>query len=281
MGERSLISSAVSSRQFIACRTLLEQVSRGRTFHRRLPREFGGGRIVVSPQAMLKFWLPCLELVDASLFDWVRRFVKEGDVVWDIGANVGIFAFSSLNQVGASGSVLAVEADTWLVDLLRRSARELRDPALAINILPAAVSDQLGVARFNIAARSRASNYLDQACGSTQAGGIGERQTVVTVTLDWLLDSFRPPTVLKIDVEGAEDQVLAGASYVLAQVRPTILCEVTGGNAAPVYRRLQSYGYTLYDLSRNEQHVEPGDAAFNILAVPAGEDRDRPGNSPQ
>ena len=44
----------------------------------------------------------------------VHEMVRPGDVVWDIGANVGLFAFAAANRAGSSGQVIAVEPDLWL-----------------------------------------------------------------------------------------------------------------------------------------------------------------------
>jgi hypothetical protein len=88
---------------------------------------------------------------------------------------------------------------------------------LHVTVLPAAVSDSAGVSKLYLSDQGKASNSLR---------GNGRAQTVVTVTLDWMLDHFPPPKVLKIDVEGMEYAVLSGARKVL-QCRPLILCEVT------------------------------------------------------
>ena len=57
---------------------------------------------------------------------------------------------------------------------------------------------------------------------------------------------FALTDVIKIDVEGAEMTVLAGASRLL-RTHPTIICEVAGSNAVALQELLTSYGYTLYD----------------------------------
>src|SRR5262249_37577808 len=140
------------------------------------------------------------------------EFVRPGKVVWDIGANSGIFAFAAANLTGSSGSVVAFEPDTWLVQLLRRSARIQRD-AGPVQVVAAAVAKDCDLRTFNIAQRSRAANFLDgydTVARSRQTGGVAERHTVVTLTLDWLAERLPAPDVIKIDVEGAELEVLQG-----------------------------------------------------------------------
>jgi FkbM family methyltransferase len=248
-------------------RTAVERLSRNVRLTRRLPSRVGGERIYVSPDASLKFWRWNLEKAEPRLFDWAQEFVREGDVVWDIGANVGLFAFSAASLAGASGYVLAVEADIWLAGLLRKSASRKSKRVAPVDVLPVAVSESLDVARFNIAARGRSTNYLDHTQGSTQTGGIRNSVMVMTITLDWLLERLPAPRILKIDVEGAEHQVLQGAQKLLSTVRPVILCEVSSGNAQQVGALLRSYGYELFDLDVNQQERKPLPfPSFNTLA---------------
>jgi FkbM family methyltransferase len=60
--------------------------------------------------------------VDPVLFPLVQEFVAANSIVWDVGANVGLFAVPAATIAGANGRVIAFEPDTWLVQLLRRSA---------------------------------------------------------------------------------------------------------------------------------------------------------------
>jgi len=256
----------LSNSFLVTMRTIAERGSRGVVLKRRLPARFGGDILFVSPGALLKLWWPVLEATDPALFAWASEFVAAGDVVWDIGANVGLFAFAAAARAGASGRVVAIEADIWLANLLRRSARHSNQRA-PVDVLPVAVSDAVDVASFQIAERGRASNFLADARGSSQAGGIRETQQVMSVTLDWLLERFPAPNVLKIDVEGAELQALGQAQGLLAQVRPVILCEVREQHAAAISELLHAHGYTLYDLAAR-QRVPLKLAAFNTLALP-------------
>ena len=221
----------------------------------------------MSPDASLKFWKRDLNTAEPRLFDWAEEFVGPGNVVWDIGANVGLFAFSAASLSGPEGHVVAVEADNWLAELLVRSAAMLTNKCARVDVLASAVSDSVGVGKFNIAARGRSTNYLDSARGSTQTGGIRNSVMVQTITLDWLLARSPVPNILKIDVEGAEYQVLKGAHQVLSQVRPLIMCEVSSQNAGQIGKLLRFYGYELFDLDRVNGPRRPMSVpGFNTLA---------------
>ena len=232
---------------------------------RRLPSPFTNARIYASSEGGLRYLRPRLNKVDPSLLRLAHEVVQPGDSVWDVGANVGLFSFAAAVAAGPHGRVLAVEPDTTLVRLLRRSARVNPDHAV-VEVLPAAVADGLGVGRFHIARRNRSTNHLD-GFGTTQTGGTRSIELVPTMTLDWLATSLPAPDVIKIDVEGAEMRVLAGASGLL-RTHPTIICEVAGANAVALQELLTSYGYTLYDGEElASRRVPSATAPPNTLAI--------------
>lgn len=251
----------------ICLRRPLELLSCNRIIKRHLPADFRAVPILVSPDASLGFWKPSL---NCDLLDFAREFVQEGMVVWDVGANVGMFTIAAAQRAGHSGKVVAVEADMWLANLLRKSAASQPASSARIQVLPVAVSDSMGIASFNIANRSRASNFLNVSTGSTQTGGIRETVSVITVTLDWLLEQGgTAPHVLKIDVEGAEIHVLRGAGRVLAEAQPVVLCEVFDRSSDAATEMLLNHGYTLFDF-QSKPRTQTKYACFNTLAIPRG-----------
>jgi FkbM family methyltransferase len=248
-------------------RRLLERGSRNVMLKRKLPACFGGRAIYVSPDAALRFWKPGLDEADPLLYALARRFVAPGTVAWDAGANVGLFTFAASALAGRKGTVVAIEADAWLQTLLRRSAAEAPPDAAPVAVVPAAVADKLGLEPFVIAARGRASNYLDSAV-NTQTGGIRDVQSVITVTLDWLLEYFPAPLVVKVDVEGAELRVLQGSERMLRQVRPTWLLEVASTCAAEITRLLREANYALFRPTPQEL-LPVNEADWDTVAIPA------------
>ena len=198
-----------------------------------------------------------------------RSLIKAGDVVWDVGANVGLFSYASLGLVGPTGQVLAVEPDPWLAGLIADSSRLRENVGRPIRVLAVAVGEQLGVVKLNIAQRGRATNYLHGVSPSSQVGGIRAEIDVVCVSLDWLLDAYPAPAVLKVDVEGAETLVLRGAHRILRDARPKILCEVAEQNRPAVMEILLGAGYRLFDANRPIRDAPPlSQCAWNTIALP-------------
>ena len=246
-------------------RSVLERTTHRIVISRRLPAQFGRTRIYVSTEGGLRYLLRDMSGVDPALLRLAADVVRPGHTVWDVGANVGLFSFAAAAAAGPAGNLLAVEPDITLAELLRRSA--LADHGHApVQVLPAAVSDEVSVAQFHVARRNRATSHL-AGYGTAMAGGVRFTNLVPTVTLDWLAARFPAPDVLKVDVEGAELAVLAGATHLLGHV-PTIICEVAARNAAAVTDLLTACGYTLYDGDRpSRERVPVSVAPPNTLAI--------------
>ena len=250
-------------------RGLAERLSRGVVLRRRLPSKFGRLPIYVTPEAALRYWW-VMERVDPLLYGMAEELVQPNSVVWDLGANVGLFSFCAAALAGPSGFVLAVEPDLWLAQLIARSSKQLRSSRFRcaeVKSLCVSVSDSNRISELEVAERARASNHLVEAVGSTQANGLRQTQLSPSVTLDFLLDYFPKPSVLKIDVETHETSVLRGAERLLKEVRPMILCEVSHENSEAVTDLLRSAKYELYGVeSQPRQRIER--AWFQTLAVP-------------
>ena len=74
---------------------------------------------MVSPSCGLRYLRWALGKVDPALFRWVEAYVKPGSVVWDVGANLGLFSFAAAARAGSDGAVVAFEPDTQLVAMIR------------------------------------------------------------------------------------------------------------------------------------------------------------------
>lgn len=143
----------------------------------------------------------------------LERRLHGGDVVYDIGANVGFFTLLAA-KLGAT--VYAFEPLPRNVALLREHIALNR---AAAHVFDVALSSSSGVARFT--------------AGAHHAAGRLERDgelDVRTEVLDRLVESGQipPPQAMKIDVEGAEYDVLTGAAEVLTRHRPFILLSTHG-----------------------------------------------------
>lgn len=251
-------------------RRSLESLTRRWVFRRRLPAEFGRLPIWVTPAASLAF-LRSMERANwRELYDFARHCVRPSDVVWDIGANVGVFSFCAAHCAGPAGSVLAVEADPWLASLLNRSALQPGRRA-RVEVLCAAAADRSGLMQFEVSGRTRSGSHLSvvPGAGADLVGGTTETLTVAGLPLDWLLAHRPAPQVLKLDVEGAELLVLQGARQLLRDHRPILLLEAHEHAAAAITELLHAAGYDLFDLGAGWAERSPADLApYHTLALP-------------
>jgi FkbM family methyltransferase len=251
-------------------RRLVERLSREVVLRRRLPAKFARLPIYVTPEAGLRYWA-AMSRVDPVLYGMAEEMVKSGSVVWDVGANVGLFSFCAAALSGQSGRVLAIEPDFSLAHLINRSSQRLatgKYPCAAVEVLCASVSDSTRISKLAIAERARASNYLIDAAGSTEASGMRCLQPTVSLTLDFLLEHFPAPSVLKIDAETHEANILKGAERLLREARPTIWCEVSAENSSEVTELLYAARYELYG-AQVTPHPPIKRAWFHTLAIPA------------
>ena len=143
----------------------------------------------------------------------------QGAVVYDVGANVGIYSLLASLCVGPSGAVYAFEPLERNLKYLRRhiSLNNLQNCIL----LETAVSSTEGVLPFSAMAWNSSMARL------SPDGEI----LVPSTTLDACIYGerrLRPPNIMKIDVEGAELEVLRGAVRCLAEFHPTIFMEIHG-----------------------------------------------------
>jgi FkbM family methyltransferase len=201
-------------------------------------------RVVAGPLRGAR-WLPhsglhsCLEgTYEHENQELFAQNVGSGDVVFDVGANVGFFTLLASRLVGASGRVVAFEP---FPAAKRRLDRHLElNAARNVTVFQAAVSDTVGRARFHA--------HADITMGRIEDEG---ELDVEVVRLDDLVQTGRVPApdLIKIDVEGEEAKVLRGAGELLRTQRPTVLL-ATHGSAAHAESRslLVDAGYELEPL---------------------------------
>ena len=157
---------------------------------------------------------------------YLERLLSPGSIFIDVGANMGIYTLVASRLVGEGGRVIAFEPSTQSFPLLQQN--------IALNSLtnvcafPLALSDSTGKAwLYHPGIPDGNSLGRDPAWGN-------DAEEVATETLDHMVEQafLKRVDVIKIDVEGAEELVLRGATKVLTSIRPAIIFEVNPGFSA-------------------------------------------------
>jgi len=238
-------------------------------FRKRFPKEFGSSSIYVTSDANVRYLMPGFRFAANDLLTIVERYIKPGQCAWDIGSNLGVFAFAAAFKAGQSGQVYSLEANPKFTELQNRSLPHLATGSAPITILCAALSDFMGLAEFNVVKQGEDKNYLTQANIKYPANEILSTKQVVTVTGDFLIQYWKRPDFVKIDIEGAEFLALKGSSLLLTQARPVIYIEVRPNNQDEVTCLLLEHDYRLYKLTENGNEQRVDHCHFDTIAKPA------------
>jgi FkbM family methyltransferase len=192
--------------------------------------------------------------------------------VWDVGAHRGLFSLMCARN-GAE-RVLAIEPSAVNLEALRDHLAANAALGRRIETLHAAISDRDGEIEFVI-------NDTDGAVCQIRADGVAQydhgsstsRRTVPAWTLDSLLARrTSPPVLVKIDVEGAEGLVLAGAARLLSEHRPAIFMEVhnaSAGRASIDLLTRAGYRSSLVGVNAHLAPI-PADLAYGHVLARAG-----------
>ena len=153
----------------------------------------------------------------------LTNYLKPGDIFYDIGANVGFFSIIAAKLVGSRGRVYAFEPSPQNAADLRHNIKI--NGFSNIDVIEKAVSSNSGKGKLLLA------DY----CGAYSLSRTNFSTTVardeITVELISIDDAFTsqkllPPDVVKIDVEGAEEEVLRGMVQTIKQFQPIVIYEI-------------------------------------------------------
>lgn len=210
-----------------------------------------GARWIVGAQTH-GMWLGSYE---SRMQQVLVSLLKAGDIFYDVGANVGFYSLLAARQVGAQGHVYAFEPLPRNIEYLDRHIH--LNKCTNVTIVPCAVINYVGRARFKL---------LDSSTSHLSEEGELE---VETITLDdFVFHRYSPsPKIIKVDVEGAEIEVLRGATRCLMECRPFVLISVHSARLyAGVYKLSLEWGYSIKTLQWNA--AQPEFYTSELILVP-------------
>jgi len=217
------------------------------------------------------YWLRSPLSNDTFMMGALTRFARPGDVVYDIGANIGLYSRFLIQKFLAS-KVYAFEPMSETRPRLIRNL-QLGGCADQVVVLPFAVADEDAAGLFqvdNVSSHSGTLNAVThgEACESRRQYNLPPiLEPVQVVRLDTLIqkEGLMLPDVMKIDIEGAEAMALRGARKLLCERKPHLVIELHGAAAAiDVLQVLwdcnyHCYGYLWAASGRVYQKLTPAD----------------------
>ena len=175
----------------------------------------------------------------------IKRELKPGMHVVDVGANCGYFSMLALTYVGDQGRVWAIEPNFSNVRLLEVARRCNKSENLFI--IPAAAGDAFGPVKLNAAYSngtiSKLTNSMDEVFTAVLA---------CQIPLDCIFENESHVDFVKIDVEGAEYLALKGFERTLDRCHPTIVSEFAP-NMMPGISGVSGADYLQFLFQKNYQ----------------------------
>ena len=170
------------------------------------------------------------KLYEPDIAEVFLRALRDGDTVLDVGANIGFFSLLAARLVGPGGRVIGFEP---VADNLERLAANIAHNGLdTITFVEFPASDRIGDTVFHLNSDNQGGHSLwapgdfpPNARSRETPRSIATRTT--TIDAERTLLGFATPRLIKIDTEGAEHRVLAGAAGLLRESRvPYVIAEL-------------------------------------------------------
>ncbi len=204
-----------------------------------------GYQVLINMKAEKSRWLGTYE---PELQAALKEFLRPGQVIYDVGANIGYVTMMLAHHTGPTGKVFAFEALPVNVERIEKNVA--LNGLQNVSVVSAAVADKAGDVTF----------YVHESVGMGKAAGsAGRRQerykaeiTVAGLSLDeFVFHRGNPaPDVVKMDIEGGEVLALPGMRRILAEYHPLMLLELHGPESEKAaWDALSAAGYALYEMS--------------------------------
>ena len=166
---------------------------------------------VMNGTEVIRLYPECRDILEGyePMF-WNRLMaeIREGDIIADVGAFVGVYTIALARRAGATGKVIAFEPDVRNCAVLKKHIT-LNNVSPNVEVVDVAVGDADALLRFH--AQADAESHV--IAPDTFIAGEGSVE-VQSKTLDNIFDN-KQVDIIKIDVEGYEEKVLRGAQNIL------------------------------------------------------------------
>lgn len=200
-----------------------------------------------------QFWMSA-GMYEPHVAQLIFESLQPGDVFYDVGANAGYFSLVGAKAVGKDGNVVAFDPHPHNAHTIGEQIR-LNDLGANCVVEPFAIADRSGQCQFVLAFPNANAHIHD--INAPHVTDNGNTIDVPMETLDNYVATHPWPTLIKMDIEGAEVAALAGATQLLhSDRRPAWLISTHSAELeSEVKRVLQDHGYNIRNLPGFEQMV--------------------------
>lgn len=177
---------------------------------------------------------------EPHIAEYLQSKIKRGDVVYDVGANCGYLSMLMAKLVSEQGQVISFEPVPKNVAAIQQNLA--KNKVSNVRLVQNAVSDSFGTISF--------ATYGNSLIGHIE--GVNEKQgsdaqfvTMDATTLDMSVyeNELPVPSLIKIDVEGAEEKVLLGGERLFEEKKPIVLAEIRKNQFDRILSYMKNFGY--------------------------------------
>jgi FkbM family methyltransferase len=156
---------------------------------------------------------------EETLYRFIQHEVAPGDAVLDVGSFLGIYAILEARRAGPAGRVIALEPTAWSAAIARRHFSYNAEACASITLIEAAAGERRGRATFY----EYEQPYVNALAAAVDVAGVPVRREVEVISLDDVCRELRVmPTLIRMDVQGAEFHALRGAREVIRAAGPRL-----------------------------------------------------------
>jgi FkbM family methyltransferase len=141
----------------------------------------------------------------------IKKLLKKGEIVVDIGANIGYYALLGAKLVGEEGKVFAIEPVVENIEILKKNI--LLNNYSNIEVFKLAIGDKNQEGEIYLSEYSNLASLIDRK--KFETGEKIKKEKVKIVTLDKFLEDKPLPDLVRMDVEGYEYEVIKGMENLL------------------------------------------------------------------
>ena len=232
------------------------------------------------------------KIVSQEMVDFFKKFIKKGDLVIDIGANIGDTTVPMALAAGGSGTTLGFDPNPYVYRILETNASLNREKQNIVPLLYAiSVKDE---DFYYVSSEASFSNGAISPTKNSAHGKFIFPEKIKGINLLAFLEQkyneeLKQFSFIKIDTEGYDKEIIKSIPGLIEKYKPTIVAESFGGNTpgekVELYNVIKEHGYDIFffedfDVNakiiriKSSQEITNWRKTINIYAVPTSEELD-------